>query len=182
MEENLRCFIAIDLPREVIKEISGIQKTLKNRNLFTGKFTEPENLHLTLKFLGEIDEEKIKQVNERLSNIKFEKFDAGVGEVGVFNKNYVKIIWIKLNGKGIYELQKIIDENLEGIFIKEKRFMGHITIARVKHLSNKKELLEYLDSIKPSKIKFNVDKFFLKKSLLKPEGPIYSDLFTFDLI
>lgn len=177
-EKVTRCFIAIDLSRETINEIKRIQKILKNANLFSGKYTEPENLHLTLKFLGEISQEKVEKVRKKLAEIKFSKFYCEIGEVGVFNKSFIKIIWIKLNGKGVFELQKQIDGILKDIFPIEARFMSHITIARVKK-TNKKEFLEYLKSIKPSKISFKVSKFFLKKSELKEDGPIYSDIEIF---
>ena len=183
-EENkqpIRCFIALDLPREAINEIKRIQDLIKKKNLFTGKFTEPENLHLTLKFLGEISEEQVENIKKKLSKIKLESFYANLGEVGVFSKSFIKIIWIKLNGKAIWELQKKIDEALSDIFQPEERFMGHITIARVKYVSDKKELLEYLKNLKIKNIKFFVDKFFLKKSLLLPEGPIYSVVSEYSL-
>jgi len=110
----MRTFIALDLPKEIIKEIQGIQKILKQKSLFTGKFTESENLHLTLKFFGEIDETKVEEVKKRLSEIKMDGFYCEIGEVGVFTKSFIKIIWIKLNGKGIFNLQKEIDEKLSG--------------------------------------------------------------------
>ena len=91
-ENKIRCFIAIDLPREVINSIKDIQKLLKKQSLFNGNFTEPENLHLTLKFLGEIEEEKVEGVKKRLKEIKFDEFESGLGEVGVFSKKFIKII------------------------------------------------------------------------------------------
>lgn len=177
----MRTFIALDLPREIIKEISGIQKILKKQSLLTGKFTEPENLHLTLKFLGEVDEEKVEAIKKNLSEIKMNGFYCEIGEVGVFTKQFIKIIWIKLNGKGIFDLQKKIDEKLKDLFEPEERFMSHLTIARVKHVSSKKDLLDYLKSIKPKKMKFYCDKFYLKKSELKANGPEYTDLEEYKL-
>ncbi len=178
----MRAFIALDLPNEVIGEIRKIQKTLKKKNIFIGKSTEPDNLHLTLKFLGEIDEDKIEIVKKRLKEIDFEGFYAETGEVGVFSKSFIKIIWVKLNGKKIWELQKEIDDKLEGLFEKEERFMSHVTIARVKHVPDKKGFLEYLKSIKPRKIKFYCDRFYLKKSELKPEGPVYEVIEEYPLV
>jgi len=178
-QEKIRCFVALDLPREAINHIKEIQRLIKKKNLFIGKFTEPENLHITLKFLGEINKDKIKQVKERLKKINFKGFETQLKEVGTFSSkynSYVKVIWIKLIGKGLFDLQKQIDKNLKDLFKPEFRFMGHITIARVRKTFDKKMLIEYLKKIKPKKIKFKVDEFFLKKSILSPEGPTYKDI------
>ena len=170
----MRCFIALDLPREVMNQIEEIQNKIKKQNLFTGKFTETENLHLTLKFLGEIKEQQITEVKEKLKKIKSEKFQAELGEIGVFSKKFLKIIWIKL--KGAEKLQKQTDETLKDLFQPEHRFMSHITIARIEKVSDKNKLIAYLKHIKPKQFKFNIDKFFLKKSTLTPEGPVYEDI------
>ena len=180
MEEGKkRCFVALDLPREAINEIKRIQDIIKKKNLFAGKFIEPENLHLTLKFLGEVDGEKIEKVREKLKEIKFNCFESGLGEVGVFSSrynSYVRVIWVKLNGKGVFDLQKQIDETLSGLFEPEFRFMSHITIARVKHVFDRKRFLDYVKGIKIKRIRFEIDKFFLKKSELFADGPVYTDL------
>ena len=172
----MRCFIALDLERDFIKEIADIQNKIKKQNLFFGKFTENENLHLTLKFLGEIDEEVVEKVKKKLLEIKFEEFEVNLGEVGVFSKSFPKIIWVKLQGGGIFELQKQIDDKLKELFPTEERFMGHVTIARIKNVYNKKEFFEYLKSVKCKKLKFYVKEFSLKKSELKPSGPEYLDI------
>jgi 2'-5' RNA ligase len=170
----------LDLPREAINCIKDIQKLIGKQNLFTGKFTEPENLHLTLKFLGEIDEDKIVEVKKRLGEITFNGFEAELGEVGVFSKKFIKIIWIKL--EGCSRLQKQVDKALDGLFDPEFRFMSHITIARVKRVFDRKGLVEYLKNIKVKKVRFKVDSFFLKKSELAPEGPVYEDLEEYILV
>jgi len=172
----MRCFIALDLEKEFIKEVVSIQNKIRKQNLFLGKFTESENLHLTLKFLGDIDDEKIEEVKEKLRKISFSGFNVELGEVGVFSKSFPKIVWLKLNGIGIWNLQKQIDNELKGLFDVEERFMSHITIARIKKVHDKKELLNYLKSIKPKNLSFNVEEFSLKMSELFPEGPRYEDL------
>jgi len=174
-----RCFVALDLPRGIINELKRIQEIIKKKNLFAGKFVEPENFHLTLKFLGELDETEVKEVKERLGEIKFEGFESGLGGVGVFSskyKSYVRVVWVKLKGRQVFELQKKIDEYLKDLFEKEFRFMSHITIARVKHVGDKKKFLDHVKAIKVKKIGFVIDKFFLKKSELKPEGVVYEDV------
>ena len=62
------------MPKEVIDEIAGIQKLLLKKTLFSGKLTESSNLHLTLKFLGEVSDEKIEEVKKKLGEIKFSEF------------------------------------------------------------------------------------------------------------
>ena len=78
----MRCFIGIDLPIEVIIEIQRIQKKLEPN--FTGRLTSSENLHLTLKFLGEIEEDAINDVKKRLSSITHPPFELNLKDVGVF--------------------------------------------------------------------------------------------------
>ncbi len=180
--EAVRCFVALEMPREVINYLKEVQGTLKKRNIFLGKFTEPENLHLTLKFLGEISEKKVEEVKKSLEKIKFSEFEASLGRFGVFTESFVRILWIKLNGKPIWGLQKKIDEKLEESgFAKEERFMGHLTIARIKNVSDKKDFLEYIKQMKCKEMKFRVSEFVLKKSELKPEGPVYTDLERYKL-
>lgn len=176
----IRCFIALELSREAIDEIENIQNLIKKKNLFYGKLTEPENLHLTLKFLGEISEEQLKQAQEALRKVKFESFQANLGELGLFSNRAQMILWLKLQGKGIFDLQKQIDHVLTNLFPLEARFMSHITIARIKKLPDKKAFLEYIKNLKHTSIKFKVSEFILKKSELKPEGPTYSDIEKFE--
>ena len=181
-EENFRCFIALELPREAIDYIEEIQELIKKKNLFYGKFTEPENLHLTLKFLGEIDEKKIEEVKSRLKKIKLGGFEASLGELGFFSEKFIRILWMKINGKQIWDLQKEIDEKLkEAGFEPEERFMSHLTIGRIKKVTDKKMFAEYIKNVKTKKIKFNVEEFILKKSELKPEGPVYTDIEKYKL-
>lgn len=169
----MRAFISIDIPDNIKKEILRIQDKLPE---FKGKKTETENLHLTLKFLGWIDEEKIGKIRERLSEIKFSKFETQIDKLGIF---FDRIIW--LNMKNCEELQKQIDEKLSDLFEKEERFMGHLTIARVKDLGNRKEFIEKLKKIKIKPIKFEVDGFELKKSVLRETEPVYEDIGIYNL-
>jgi len=180
MEKLVRCFIALELSREAIDEIENIQNLIKKKNLFYGKLTEPENLHLTLKFLGEIPEEKLKQAQEALKKIKYQTFEANLGELGLFSNRAQMILWLKLQGKGIFDLQKQIDKSLESLFPIEARFMSHITIARIKKLPDKKVFLEYIKNLKHTPVKFKVSEFILKESELKSDGPVYKNIEQFE--
>jgi 2'-5' RNA ligase len=177
----MRAFISIKLSDDAIFEIKRIQTELKNSGLFEGKLTEEKNLHLTLKFLGEVSEEKVEEVRNRLRKIKFKGFKAKLGEMGVFSQSFIRIIWIKLEGQGVFDLQKQIDEALGGLFDKEFRFMGHITIARVKKVRNKSKFFEFLNKINVKEVEFKVTSFKLMKSELFPNGPRYNCLEEFSL-
>mgnify|MGYP001608145657 CR=1 FL=1 len=176
LKNKMRVFISINLPESIKKEISRIQDSLPE---FIGKKTEEANLHLTLKFLGEIDEKKVEEIKERLNKIEIDKFETAIDEIGIFSPQFIKIIWVHLKNCG--ELQKRIDEALSDIFDKEHRFMSHITIARVKKIKDKKRFLDDISKIKIKESKFIVDKFYLMKSELNPKGPIYRILGEFSL-
>ncbi len=169
----MRLFIAIDLPESIKEDIKKIQEQLPE---FRGKKTEFENLHLTLKFLGEVDEETFKEVKRKLKRIRMDAFEAELNSIGIFSD---RIIWLGITNCN--ELQKEIDEKLTGIFEKEERFMGHLTIARARDMGNKKSFLNQLRKIKLPKMKFKIDKFILKKSILTEQKPIYEDMEIFRL-
>lgn len=170
----MRTFIAIELPEEIKKEIIRIQKELPE---FKGKLTEKENLHLTLKFLGEIDETKLESVKDRLKEIKLDRFKSGLGELGVFNPEFIRIIWVHM--LGTEKLQKEIDDKLDQ---KEERFMSHLTIARVKNIVDKKSFVEKIKSIKVAWKEFQVNSFKLIKSTLTSKGPIYETIEEYELL
>ena len=173
----MRTFIAIDLPENIREEIRKIQEKLPE---FKGKLTEKENLHLTLKFLGEVDEEKIRLLKDKLKEIKFKKFEAEIDSLGVFSEKFVRIVWLHLTN--CEKLQEKIDETLKDLFPREERFMSHITIARVKSCKDKKALIERLKQIRLDNFKFKVESFELMKSELAKEGARYEVLEKFELI
>lgn len=174
----MRLFISIELPEKIREKLFDIASGLKKTGMFEGKITEKENLHLTLKFLGEADEEKTEKVKKRLREIKTGKFSVILGEFGVFNQDFIKIIWAHL--AGVDELQKKIDRALT-MFPRENRFMGHVTIARVKNVKEKRNLIDEIKRIKLGNLGFEVSSFNLMKSELGPEGPSYSVIEKFDL-
>lgn len=169
----MRAFIAIDIPEEIKKKIVEIQNRLPE---LEGKKTEYENLHLTLKFLGEVDEEKIFEIKERLKRMDLGSFEVEIKEAGIFSN---RIIWLGI--RNCNKLQEEIDNALAGIFEKEERFMGHLTIARVKNIKDKKKFLTEINKIKIIPIKFTVKEFNLKKSILKKEGPVYENIKVYNL-
>ena len=181
----MRTFIAIELSKEAKNEISKIAEKIIKKNIIMARFVEPENLHLTLKFLGEVSEKELEKIKEKLSEIKQEGFDVLLGKIGFFSPNFVKVIWIELLCKEneIQRLQGQIENKLEEIgFMKEKReFQSHITLARVKSLRDRQGFLDFIEKTEVKKIDFKVKSFKLISSELTPEGPIYKTIQEFEL-
>ena len=166
--KNMRLFLGIPIPDKVKQEIDSFSEKI------TGRFkrVEKKNLHITLKFIGEADKNKIV---EKLQNFEFERFKASLGDLGFFpNKDYIKVAWIGI-GKGN---QRIIElyEKIGEILGKERNFVPHITIARVKARTNLNELDFNSDS------EFLVDKIVLFSSELTPKGPIYKEELEISLL
>ena len=173
----MRLFIAINFD-EIKYYFVELQKLLPN-----AKLSLANAFHITLKFLGEVEPNKVEVIVNTLKKVKFDPFNVFLDSIGVFpTENYIRVVWIGINPeKKVMELQKIMDESLKGSFKKEKDFKAHITLARVKYLENKKEFIEQLKNLKVESIKIEVKDFRLVKSTLTPKGPIYEDLAIFNL-
>lgn len=169
----MRCFLAIDLNKECKDYLFNLQKEFSK--FVKAKWVEKKNLHLTLKFLGDIDENKLKAVKKILSEIKFKKFNIHLSEFGVFpNENIINVIWVGLKPeKDIINLQKKIDEVLLDLFSKDQKFTSHITLGRVKLVKNKDKFKGFLKETRINNIEFSVDSFKLYKSELSKDGPKY---------
>lgn len=175
----MRLFIALELDKlkEYFKEIQG---KLASDN---AKITLTKTYHLTLKFLGEVDEKDADLIRVSLKNIKFEPFSTKLDKIGVFpNENYIRVVWVGLKPDNeIMELQQNIDEALASLFKKEKDFVSHITLARVKFVNDKKSFMDMLSRIKIEPKEIMIKNFKLVKSTLTGEGPVYEDLEVFSV-
>lgn len=179
----MRAFIAIELPIEIKEALKKLQEELKKSGADV-KWVAPENIHLTLKFLGEIDQKKSAEVIGIIREAAEDNgpFLIGFDSVGVFPKiNFPRVIWVGI-AQGDEETKKIaaeLEEKLAAIGIaKEKRpFSSHITIGRVRSLKNKDGLITKLDNLagyfKDTKYQFKAAQITLFKSTLTPKGPLY---------
>ena len=176
----MRLFIAIKIPEDIKEYISELQKQIDTANNKIS-LVNKDNIHLTLKFLGEVQPNDIETIKESLNNVKFKSFSVHLNDVYVFpNENYIRVIWIGLEPEeNILELQKNIDESLKSLFRKEKDFKPHLTLARVKYIEDKNNFINKLKNIKIENKKIDISNFRLVKSTLTPEGPVYEDLEVF---
>jgi RNA 2',3'-cyclic 3'-phosphodiesterase len=171
----MRTFIALKFPPKVLMQIKEIQDVLPECSC---KKTELKNLHLTLKFLGEVPSDKLEDIKLRLRNVKFSQFESEIKEIGFFDKQERGILWLGITN--CENIQKEIDKSLEGLYEKENRFMGHLTIARTGKILSKK-LIEETNKINIPKMFFILDKFYLMCSKLKKDGPTYTVLEEYNL-
>lgn len=171
----MRVFIAVDLPQEVKGELALVQRQLSSA---PAKMSLAHDFHLTLKFLGEIAPAKVDVVKSCLSRVSFKRFTASFSGIGVFpSESYVRVVWVGIEPEDEFmQLQKKIDDALDKEFPKEKGFKPHITLARVKFVSDKRQFQQQLQQIKIQNVKFAVDSFKLKRSTLSREGVVYEDL------
>ncbi|RLF91135.1 RNA 2',3'-cyclic phosphodiesterase [Thermococci archaeon] len=185
----VRTFIAIDLGQEtkdiieskVLDEISKIDVDVK--------LVEKENLHLTLKFLGEIHERRVSDVKEVLERISSEKkkFSMRLHGLGAFpNSRSARVVWIGVEDgrEELHNLASEIDSELHKIGFKRerKRFHPHITVCRVKTPRNISKIRSLIEALRDLEVGVEeVNCLSLKKSTLTSKGPIYEDLHKFPL-
>jgi len=147
------------------------------------KLVEPHNIHITLKFLGDAEEQHIDQIEHCIkeSAIGIKPFSITLKGTGVFpNPSYLKVVWIGIQDGGIIgSIATALDDKLSKLgYEKEKRrFSPHLTIGRVRTACNKQQLLQAVDKYRD--VEFNIEQvrsIHLKKSELTPQGPIYTTL------
>ncbi len=182
----MRVFLAVEIDENLLNKIYDVQRELMKCEAPV-KYVETENLHCTLKFFGEIDDNKLNDVIRTIENkIKnHEPFKINIKKTGVFpNESYIRVLWLGMEDvEPFSNLQKDLDEDFVKMgFKKERSYTPHLTIGRVKGSRNKEELLEKLKDMGDVEIgEMDISKIVLKKSELTPVGPIYTTIKEFDL-
>lgn len=178
----MRCFVAVELPLPMREEIGHLQSRIATDGL---RLVKPELVHVTIKFLGDVPQEKVGDVAEALGKVMVAPFPAHVKGMGAFPGRAVRVVWLGLEGD-FQELYQKVEQALSPLgFAPEARgFSAHVTLGRVarpgaemnSRLAGKIADLSSLDLGS-----FTVDRFYLKKSTLTRGGPIYEDLAGFPL-
>ncbi len=170
----MRLFIAIDLNKRVKDYLYDLQRKI---SIPGANLSFSSGFHITLKFLGEVNENRLDLLKKRLRNIEFTPFTIRTSGVGFFRKkSQIRVVWAGIEPKEEIEiLQKRIEKTLfEMGFEKDKKFHPHITIARVKRLKKNEDFIENLKNIEKRQIPVFVDSFVLFSSQLTSQGPIYT--------
>ncbi len=184
--EKIRSFIAIELPESLKTELAGLQSKLEVEKPRI-KWVSPDSIHLTLKFLGDIDAAAIDRIEQAMTEAvnDIKPFGLSTGQLGVFpNPQRVQVVWVGLEGEidVLDNLYNRLENSITKIgFPPEKRgFKPHLTLARVGDEVSPEERKEFGDFIISSNAEINCSikatGLSLMKSVLTPRRAIYTRL------
>jgi len=184
MDETIRAFIAIELTGQAHGELAFLQSELRKSGADV-KWVEPSNIHLTLRFLGDLEPEKAEELKKILSGVAAgsKPFELTIKDVGAFpDLASPRVIWAGV-GLGAAESARIaeaIETKLQALGIpkEERRFHPHLTLGRVRSRKNCEKLCGMIEAIKfEAGSKIRVDHLTLFRSQLTPQGSVYTPLF-----
>ena len=178
--EVVRAFLALDISDDIKGRLMELEAAISGSGADV-KLVERENLHVTLKFLGDINAEMVEKVSGVAKSSTVGKFLMQVKGSGVFpNQKMPRVLWAGV-GEGSGKVTSIFSQLDTGIaklgYPEERNFTPHITVGRVKSLRNKDGLLEALNRFSSENFgEMMIDKIILKRSILSSSGPVYSNL------
>jgi 2'-5' RNA ligase len=186
----MRTFIAIDFDRNIKSRLSDLREELAESGADV-RWVKSQDLHLTLKFLGDIDDKQagvVKDLLEKIARLS-SPFPIALKGVGAFpNIDSPKVVWVGIT-KGLEALKKIslnLENELEKAgFSKEGRmFRPHVTLGRVRSGLNRAKLTEAIKNLsrkEEPELIFMVESLTFFKSQLTPSGPIYTIIYSSNL-
>ena len=183
MSQTIRSFIAFELPAAVTSLLDNLQQELKAMRL-AARWVRPQNIHLTLKFLGNIDPADIENIGKAMADAAGDSapITLTVGGIGFFpGIKRPRVIWVGLGGQtdALRNFQRNLASRLATIgFPSEKRpFKAHLTLGRIRQAVNPNILSQTVQDYSDlGNLKFSVDRIILFQSDLKPSGAVYSHL------
>ncbi len=180
----VRVFVGIDLPPVAKTKLLSLAKKIPLPDDSKLLWVDENNIHITLKFLGEVSDYELNKIIDELKKISFKPFSCRVSGFSSFpSESFIKVLSgnIIIGGDELRKLAGLVDEKVKKFVRPEEReFSTHLTLARVKNPGDKRE---FVLALKKSlfDIDFNVSEFKLIKSVLTDEGPVYTILYNFPL-
>lgn len=174
----MRLFLAIDLPKDLKQYLFELESKFKEAKI---TWISKKNLHLTLKFFGDVKKEDIPKIIEKIK-IKHSNIKVHLTNIGFFpNEKDPRVIWIGLEPETeIIDLQQKLDSEFINLFPSDQKFQAHITLGRIKSLRRREDFFKSIQSIKITPIEFEIKSFQLMKSELTKNGPIYETIDSFE--
>jgi 2'-5' RNA ligase len=187
----MRCFIAIDIDEEIRAALGDLQQEIAaGADIRKGdvKWVRPEAMHLTLKFLGEVRDRELIGVCDAVKAVaaRHRPFDFGVNEVGCFGGRSARVLWVGagLDCQDLLELQDDLEDELAlaGWPKEARKFSGHLTLCRVRNTKAGFELAQMAEQYKDFDLgTMRCDSMCVYQSQLRPEGPMYTCLGSYQL-
>lgn len=182
----VRLFVSINVPIEIKEKLASFQNKLVD--LVIGNFVPLENLHISLKFLGEVKDEQVDRIKSLCDGaISHPKFMAEIKGVGAFpNAKFARVLWagVTAGDRQLASIENALRNKLEPLGFKDEReFHAHATLARVKKIRNRDALTTLFRNNKATIFgAFRVENVSLMKSELRRDSPTYSAITKFGLI
>ena len=149
----MRTFLAIELPKEIKECLGKLEEKLKTTQADV-KWVLPGNIHLTLKFLGEVDAERLEKIKVILEEVAraYSPFLMRINSLGAFPKlEYLRVIWVGLDAgdKETKQIAKMLEEKIQklGIPKEERAFSSHITIGRTRSSTGREKLVQEIRNL-----------------------------------
>ncbi|HCO93360.1 MAG TPA: RNA 2',3'-cyclic phosphodiesterase [Phycisphaerales bacterium] len=187
----MRCFIAIDIGEQIRKALGNLQNELRGKvdiKKSDVKWVNPGNIHLTLKFLGEIKDEQVVDVCNIARDVasRHKGFELDIQSVGYFGGRSARILWVGAgqNCDNLLQLQEDLDRQLDsaGWSREARKFSGHLTLCRIRNTKAGIKLARITEEYKDYKLgTIPVDSLSVYESRLTPQGPIYTVLGNYQL-
>ncbi len=185
--ELVRSFIAVNLSPEVRGALHAIEDKLRERHHSFVKWVEPENIHITLKFLGNVPQEDLPGIAAAISRIvePLTEFSLKLEELGAFpNWQRPQVVWVGLGGKvdRLSVIQRDIEEVLctLGFPRETRRFSPHLTLGRIRDQASgedRRRFAAWAQSVRfETGLAIDVRQISLMRSRLTPAGAVYSEL------
>jgi 2'-5' RNA ligase len=167
----IRLFVALEIPEQVRAMLVRVQSGVPG-----ARWAAPEHMHLTLRFIGEVDEPVGHDIDDALSGIRAPTFEMELAGVGEFGGKNPRALWAGVRGPGaLLHLQMKIETALQrfGLEPERRKFTPHVTLARLKAAPQGRVMDFLTDHALFSSGLFRADHFVLFSSLLGSNGPIY---------
>ena len=178
----MRCFIAVDIDDDIRSAIRDVQDDLRERSglkKYDAKWVDPELMHITLKFLGDVPDKEIMRICQIVTEVagRHESFGMRVKGLGTFGRP-ARVLWAGSAEDGaLNDLQRELDEKLsvEGFPLDNKKFSGHLTLCRIKSSKAASVLCRLVERFQDTKFgPLYVDSVCVYRSDLTKEGPEYT--------
>ncbi|WP_459191229.1 RNA 2',3'-cyclic phosphodiesterase [Halosimplex sp. J119] len=182
-----RLFVSVDLDG-LADEIAAVQERFADASGLT--VTDPEQAHVTVKFLGDTDPDRIDELRDELdaavADAGVDPFEATFGGLGVFpSLDYISVVWVgtRTGGESLTRLHEAVEERTTamGFDAEDHEFTPHVTVARMEHAGGKSLVQEVVRERDPDVGTLGVEELRLKESTLGPDGPTYETVDRFPL-